>query len=525
MIKILSFLLVLIPLIPNDNNLSNNQVDIKSSEENILYSSTKYHNIIGTDGENTFVLKNQQGRYMIERLDKDLNHVNEEFIKEWQNKKSYNLESIVYFHKKLYAFFSRRGLTNNVLYVQTIDKETLLQNEDLTPITDIKNIKGNWADFHFSLSKKENKLLVVSRIKLHLKKTQFNEFYVFDKDMELQWQKKDIYQFERQGPRDNIYLVDEFGNASILSLIKRATILDISRPIKNIYSIYRYSNNGENFNEYVIALDDLYIRGLNIVAGNDGSLICAGFYSDRFPYGVAGTFFYKIDANSDKMRFPQLKAFDDRFLQQLAELPHYKETLIGDEELISFKVTDLVMRSNGNIVMIGEQYLEQNYNTFNNLLVMNFSPYGDLLWNNIIMKRQDYNVSYLKQAEHLEYLGEYVYEVEDYNFTAPMERNFCSYALVAPVDGDKIAIVFNDHIKNLSEESNKPKNFANPKKSYLAAVEIDQSGHMEQYPILESKRKSLHPQPLAYYDTKTNQIYLPAYRSRKYKFLKLTFSL
>ena len=156
---------------------------------------------------------------------------------------------------------------------------------------------------------------------------------------------------------------------------------------------------------------------------------------------------------------------------------------------------------------------------------MNFSPYGDLLWNNIIMKRQDYNVTYLKQAEHMEYLGEYVYEVEDYNFTAPMERNFCSYALVAPVDGDKIAIVFNDHIKNLAEESGKPKNFANPKKSYLAAVEIDQSGHMEQYPVLESKRKSLHPQPLAYYDTKTNQIFLPAYRSRKYKYLKLTFNL
>jgi hypothetical protein len=118
-----------------------------------------------------------------------------------------------------------------------------------------------------------------------------------------------------------------------------------------------------------------------------------------------------------------------------------------------------------------------------------------------------------------------VYDVDDYNFTASMQRNFCSYALVAPTDGDKIAIVFNDHIKNLTEEQAKPKNFANPKKSYLAAVEIDQTGYMEQYPILEANRKSLHPQPLNYYDTRTNQIILPAYRSRKYKFLKLTFNL
>ncbi len=525
MVKIVSILLIILPLLPHDNSFKNNQVDIKSSEENILFSSTKYHNIIGTDGENTFVLKYQQGRYMIEKLDKDLNHVSEEYIKEWQNKKSYILEKIIYFHGKLYGFFSRRGLTNNVLYVQTIDKETLQQNEDLTPITDIKNIKGNWADFYFSLSKRENKLLIVSKIKLQLKKTQFNEFYVFDKDMKLQWSRNDIYQFEGKGPRENEYMIDDLGNTSILSLIKRATILDLAKPVKNIYAIYRYTNNGENFNEYTLALDDLYIRGLNMVAGNDGSLVCAGFYSDRFPYGIAGTFFYKIDAGTDKMRFPKLKAFDERFLQQLAELPYYKETLIGDEELISFKVTDLVTRSNGNIIMIGEQYLEQNYNTFNNLLVMNFSSQGDLIWNNIIMKRQDYNVNYLKQAEHLEYLGEYIYDVEDYNFTAPIERNYCSYALVAPVDGDNIAIVFNDNIKNLSEELTKPKNFANPKKSYLAAVEIDLNGDMKQYPVLESKRKSLYPQPLAYYDTKTNQIYLPAYRSRKYKFLKLTFEL
>jgi hypothetical protein len=88
------------------------------------------------------------------------------------------------------------------LYYQKLDKDNLKPLSDLIEITTIKNINGNWADFHFALSKEETKLLIACRTKLVWSGAQFNEFYVFGEKLELLWKRKDAMEFHGQGPRD-----------------------------------------------------------------------------------------------------------------------------------------------------------------------------------------------------------------------------------------------------------------------------------------------------------------------------------
>jgi len=74
-------------------------------------------------------------------------------------------------------------------------------------------------------------------------------------------EQEDYFEFSGQGPRENIYLVDEQGNISILSLIKRESIISLFQDIKNSYTIHRYTNDGATFREYPMALENRYIRG------------------------------------------------------------------------------------------------------------------------------------------------------------------------------------------------------------------------------------------------------------------------
>jgi len=494
-------------------------VKISSSDVNVMFGSMQYHKIIGHDEDSYYLWKFQQNRHMIEKLDKNMNPLEDKFIRLHEKLRTYEFEDVIHFHNRLYVFMSRRGFRNNVLYYQELDKETLEATSAPVIITDVRNMMGTWADFHFKMSRKEGKLLIVSRQKIHLSKVQFNEFYVFDGGLELMWEHKDSYDYEKQGPRYNEYTVDEQGNIAILSFIKRATIFDLKKPVKNIYNIYRYTDNGQNFKKYTVALKHKYIRGIELAAGNDGGLICAGLYSEMFRKGIRGTFFFEIDNNSGSFINANIQEFDNAFLEQMT---NKDETLIADEELIGYGVTDLVVRENGTFTMIAEQFFNQTYNTYNNLLVFNFQTNGWINWKTVVEKKQDYSFHTSYGNMEPQDIRRFLVDsgaIGDYN------TNYCSYALLAPVDDSKIYLIYNENIKNLRENKKKYYSFNNPRKSYIAIVEITQNGEINKKNVLPWKRRALFPQPLHYYEQKHDELIIPAYRNRKYKFIKFNFNV
>ena len=492
------------------------QLDIIASKPDFNFGSASVHKIIGHDRDNFYVVKFHSNQYHFEKLDKNLNLLLEEPIKLFEGLRTYDLETVVHFYDKLYIFVSRRRFSDITLYYQVIDKSNLLPVSDLIELTTIDFIKGNWADFHFALSREEKKLLVACRIKLNWSKVQFNEYYVFGQDLQLIWKKNDSFEFSGQGPRDNKYVVDEIGNVSILSLQKRESILSLFSEIKNMYTIYRYTSNGENFNEYPIILPDKYIRGIKIIGGEHGELICAGLYSELFRSGVRGTYFFKIHPYNGRIYDNYLSEFSSALLDRLMKI---KEPTIEKEEVIKYVMTDLVLRDNGKIILIAEQLFEQTYDTYNNLIVTCYDSIGQVYWSQVIEKNQDFNIHSLVRTdvEPDEY-RDYILETGSIDQNI---ENYCSYALMAPLDETSVIIFYNDNIKNL-DQPEKRKNFNRPRKSYIMAVTIDEYGNITRQPILKWKKKALFPEPIRYYDTLYNTIVIPAFKGRKFNYYKIT---
>ncbi len=501
-------------ILPQENDIS-----LTASDFEFNYSSTSIHQIIGHDIANFYVIKHQLNQYYLEKLDNDLNLLKEEPIKLHEGLKTYTFETIVHFHDELYIFISKRRFKNITLYYQKIDKSTLLPSTEKIEITTMEFIKGNWSDFHFALSKKETKLLIACPTKVNLSKVQFNEYFVFDKGLKLLWKRKDSFEYTRQGPQESEYLVDEHGNVSILSVLKRENPLDLFRSVKNIYILFRIINEGQDFYQYPLTYENRYIRGVKIVAADNGDLVCVGMYSEMYNSGVRGTFFFKIDPVNGQIYDHRMQDFNSQFLEQLAEI---NEPIISGEELIEYVATDLLLRDNDRIILIAEQFFNQTYNTYNNILLTCFNPDGSIYWNQVIPKQQSYDIRHLQNSEtEPQYYREYIRNtgiLDLYN------EHYCSYALIAPIDKNELVFVFNDHIKNLQERK-RMKSFGNPRRSYISAVKVDEYGNLSKQILTKWKRKKAFPKPMRYYDTLYDSIVIPAFRGRKYNYYKVVAEL
>lgn len=511
---ILQFLMVMLyrPASPQEFEVSASKPDVNNG-------TTHLHKIIGHDKDHYYVIKFYGTQYFLEKLDNELNPVIEEPIKLFRGIKTYQLETVVHFHNELYVFVSRARIDDITLYYLRISKDNLQPVSELTEVAKIKNIKGAWADFHFALSRHETKLMVACRTKLSWSGAQFNEIFVFDKGLEVVWKRKDSFEFAGPGPRDNMYIVDETGNVSVLSLLKREWLISLVRKIKNLYNIYSYTHNGEMFKEYPVTITDRFIRGVRIIAGDQGELICTGLYSDLLRKGVRGSFFFRIDPITGNVVDYNLNEFDDAFISQLSKM---KEPLIAQEELISYVITDVVLRENNKIIMIAEQVFNQPYDTYNNLIITCFDNNGQVYWTQVVEKHQDFHFR-PDTARYVE-LSDYRDYIMNTGFLEQGAVNYCSYALMAPLDKSAIIIFYNDNIRNLEQPGEKG-NFRRPKKSYILAVTIDEYGNISRNPLVPWKKKASFPEPIRFYDTLHETIVIPAFRYRRFNYYKITAHL
>ena len=491
------------------------EIEISASNFDVNYSTVRLHKIIGHDQDHFYVIKHHGNQYYLEKLDNDLNPLIEEPIKLFKGIKTYELETVVHFHNELYVFVSQYRLNEIVLYYQKINKSNLQPSTELIEVSTIKCIKGAWADFHFALSRHETKLLVACRTKLSWSGAQFNEHYDFGENLNLVWKRKDFFEFDGQGPRDNKYIVDEVGNVSILSLLKRESIVSLIREVKNLYNIYRYTRNGEVFNEYPVTLTDRYIRDIRIIGGEQGELICAGLYSEIYKTGIRGTFFFQIDPTTGRIYNNNLNKFDDGMLLQLSKT---KEPMLKNEELIKYGITDMVLRENNKIIIIAEQVFNQTYDTYNNLIVTCYDTNGQVYWTRVVEKKQDFN--YSSKPETVVELSDYRSYIIETGFLDQDIENHCSYALMAPLDKTGIILFYNDDIRNLDQPGGK-RNFNRPKKSYILAVAIDEFGNLSKKTLVQWKKKALFPEPIRFYDTRHDTLVIPAFRYRNFNYYKI----
>lgn len=504
---------------------------IKASDylgENICYLDGKY-----------FMLKNKKQNFFkkaVPKLSRYSNELNLELnttpnLKE--GKKDKILEKVIYMDNEMYLFssFKNQKLKKNFLFFQSIDKETLELDDDLQKVAEIdysSNSRYNAGNFGFEMSRDSTKLMVYYNLPYNKNENEKFGFHVFDKHMNEIW-KKDI----TLPYTDNLFVVknyelDNNGNAHILGKVYNDYAVEKigGNPNYN-FEILSYLNNGSTLKKYHIKTKDKYLSDMQIVVNKQQDIICTGFYSDRIDTKlkkvllnsfykeptIVGSFFIKVDGESTEIINENYEKFSVGFMTKhmkgRKKKSFTKQFLKGkNKELSKYNLHDLIIRTDGGIVMIAEQYSESSVTTagtsrkdrryvFGNIIVINISPDGVIEWSEKIAKKQS--------------------TLNDFGYTS-------SYYVA--VTGDKLRFIYNDNIKNLNykEGGKKLSNYSPTLKGIAAMmVTIDSDGKQSKEILykVEDEKLILYPQMIKQIHEKEVLLYGLYYKSHSLG--KMTF--
>ena len=436
-------------------------------------------------------------------------------------KKLRDFEDVIMLGGKLWYLtsFNNVAKKKNYLFAQKLSSR-LVPNKNLELVGEIdsKN-KVREGRFDTHISTDSTKLLIYNQLPYKRNTPERFAFRVFDKNMNELWKKNIALPYADDVFAVKEYRVDGDGNVYVLGIVyesRGARTRVGGRPAYR-YTVLAYSNNGEEKKEYKIDLRDKFITDLTFRVGRDKNLILAGFYSEQNASNAKGTCYFRIDSKSKQILQQTLKEFEFEFLtEEMTEGQRRRAEraeLRGDEsreaELYSYSLDDLILRSDGGVVLVGEQYYvyqdrtqdfySQRFSTtyyynYNDIIVVNIQPDGEVEWASRIPKRQR--------------------TINDGGY-------FSSYAM--SITRGKLYFVYNDNARNLDpNRRNRIFNFSGSG-SVIAVAQVDMQGRVKTFPIQNNRDASVYTRPKVCKQNGKRTMAIYGEDGRKYRFGQLLF--
>ena len=411
-----------------------------------------------------------------------------------------------------------------------INMRNLTASKTLKKIGEIEtrgiNREGN---FGINISRDSSHILIYNELPYKKGKPERFSLKVYNDGFQEIWN-KDIslpYNDDRFSVEE--YRVDNSGNVYLLGVIyqDRTRRRRQGKPTYQ-YTILAYTADGKDKQEYKINFPDKFITDLTFRVADDNDLVCSGFYSEKGTYSVKGTYFFRLDPVSKEIYNRNLKEFEFDFLTEFmskgkkrrAEKAERTGNTNRQAELYSYSLDKLVLRSDGGALLIAEQYFverqDDRFNNFNNyyryydygrtndidyyynyndIIVVNIRPDGEIEWTARIPKRQE---------------------------TRNDGGYYSSYSM--SIVRDKIYFIFNDNGKNFQTKKRPNKvYFFNGSQSIIALAEVSRDGSVNTYPIFRNKEANTLTIPKICKQTGRNKMVIYGERGRKYRFAGLEF--
>lgn len=417
----------------------------------------------------------------------------------------------------LLSSFNNQAKKKNYLFYQKISNRSLTMARKFEMIAEIDTRnKEQEGFFNFKLSKDSSKVLIYNQLPYKKNTPERFALRVFNNQFEEQWHKDIILPYNDDNFSIEEYRIDNKGNVYLLGVLfqDRSRVRRAGKPTYR-YSILAYMNEGEDMKEYKIDIGDKFITDLTFRIDNSGKLVCSGFYSDKGTYSIKGTYFFKLNMETKQVENKNLKAFDFKFLTEYLSDGQRERALRAERqgkvnrapELYQFSLDELILRSDGGAVLVAEQYYVyqrryfdfygtpqfDNYFNYNDIIVVNIRPNGEIEWTARIPKRQE--------------------TVNDGGY-------YSSYAM--SIVQDRIYFIYNDNQRNFENDNRRLYNF-NGRQSIIALSELRKDGTLNTSPLFSNRDADIITRPKICKQISKRRMMIYGERARGNRFGSLWF--
>ncbi len=455
------------------------QNEFIAASEEVGYTNSEYY--IQTAGNKD----EKHPEFHIAKFNDSLRHVLTKDIdlgflgKKWKFKR---IENIIPVEDKVHLLASYNDTKHgeSSLYLLDLDKETLEPKTEPRAIASIPfSDYFNERVFHLKASPDSSRFLVFydSHHNSHRGAEEFN-CIVFNRDFELLWEKAIKLDHKEAHFHADDYLIDNKGNVHISGATfdadtkhkkhwfgaerrRKVAIIDPKKPNYH-YQLISILKAGEKVITREIRIKDRYIVGMDIVLDEQSNIHGAGLYSEEGINSVAGGFYVLANKDEEEARSVKHWHFSEEFIKSFPEGNKNGEL----KEIQKVRLKGILMRKDGTIALFGEQYFSANpkkklYEHYEDLLVVDFNPQGDIEWYVRIPKKQSH--------------------------TPHSDASF-----FAATSDRKIYVMFNDHVDNFGEP-NPEKNLEVNETARTAVVSITTDGQVSKEELIQDEETLIHP--------------------------------
>ena len=458
---------------------------------------------LGEDDESYYLLRSK-GLFgkttLVESYDKKMHLKRSEELSPEIEGYDTKISNVVFIGGQLYVFFidDNKKAGTSKLYYQQIDKKTVtLTGSPKLVVTIPYGTFFNRGSFAYDLSRGKGMLSVTAITRDEKNVPQKFKIVVMNDQIAKQWEKEITLPYASNLFEEERTVVDDNGNVYMLGRLYKDKVVEKRKGEPNYaYKILSYRDQGNTTKEYNIALKDNFITDLGFNITDDGHIVCGGFYSEKGTFSIKGTYFMLVDANTEEIVNQGTKAFEPGFL----ELFMSDEKAKKGKELYNYDLNNLIVRSDGGVLMLAEQYYVTSYTYYsgttsrttyyyhyNDVIAVNVNPDMTIEWATKIPKKQ-------VTADDGGYFSSFEYAVAH----------------------DKIYLIFNDNPDNLEEADPKRiKNF-NGKSSVATLVTINGDGKWNKSLLFSNRDEGVILRPKVCEQIADNQFFLYAEKHKNY---------
>lgn len=517
-------------------------VNIKWGEIIRTSRNSNIQEIVAYDASSFFVKKVKAGsimtsfaqnnrlRYSIEKYNRQLKSTGETDLQKLLKGTKEEVEDVFQFQDRLFLLTTRldRNSKEHQFFLRGLDKNFLsLTSEKIK----VYEFEYDWTlgmpSIDFRISRDSTNLMVIYNLPNKRNENDKIGYTIFDENMQ-----KTSQRIHALPVKDRLMEIEDYdvsNNGEVMVLGKeykgnRREMTTFGKPNYTFRLFYDDLQSEEaELNKIEMTLEDKFITDLKLAFTKKGDIIGAGFYSEEGTKSIKGSYYIKLNKNKTAIEVEEHKAFDIDFI--VTEIPERQEKRLrrrSDQgktvELYEYDLDRLVLRDDGGVVLMAEQYYISTYSRtanfnsdpysnnrrevvnnyhYNDIIIVNINPDGEIDWASKIPKQQT---------------------------TSGDNGYYSSYQ--PAVIKNKIYLFYNDNPKNLfkaNSKKDKTHPFVLNRDGVMIMAILNLDGDLKKAKLFRFGESEVYMRPKIALQVSENEIIIYGDKARKMRFGKIVF--